>query len=145
MITQFIEKVSYSLFLLIAFFFAMQETIFAVYFSIVDIIQLFFSLFPGYTSLGYKNAVKAWYDIKQEASKAFTGLPLWSLSMQTAQFFETVLSIHFSLQCELCSIREVYKELIKGFCEQTHECIPWHMRRILDFRTHSNNLIKKGL
>ena len=47
----------------------MQEIIYAAYFSkIVNINFNNFSLFPVYTSLGYKNAVKAWYEIKlQEA------------------------------------------------------------------------------
>ena len=47
----------------------MQEIIYAAYFSkIVNINFDQISLFPVYTSLGYKNAVKAWYEIKlQEA------------------------------------------------------------------------------
>ena len=46
----------------------MQDTIYAGYFSPVNILQSFFPSFPVYTSLGYKNAVKAWYEIKlQEA------------------------------------------------------------------------------
>ena len=46
----------------------MQDTIYAAYFSPVNILQSFFFSFPVYTSLGYKKAVKAWYAIElQEA------------------------------------------------------------------------------
>ena len=45
----------------------MQNTISAAYFSPVNTLQSFFFFFPVYT-LGYKNTVKAWYEIKlQEA------------------------------------------------------------------------------
>ena len=47
----------------------MQNTIYAAYFSLVNTLPVnFFFFFPVYTSLGYKNAVKALYEIKlQEA------------------------------------------------------------------------------
>ena len=78
---------------------------------------------------------------KQEASKAYTGLPFEPLISKRFNFFKTVSSIHLNLHFQLCSVREVCKdlnitssslsadrvkcelELIKGSYEQTRECI----------------------
>ena len=89
----------------IASFFAMQDTIYAGYFSPVDTLQSFFFFFPVYTSLGYKNAVKAWYEIKlqearleaqQDAQYLLQGDVCFSCTQQTFWEFLHVFFVLFA-------------------------------------------------
>ena len=84
----------------------MQDTIYAAHFSPVNILQSFFFFFPVYTSLGYKNAVETWYEIKLQEGR-----------VEARQDALYLLQGDVSFSCMKQSFREFLDVFL--FCSQT--------------------------